>query len=274
MEKFCLALIAPCSQGYSPPPDDDYACYRAEIIAHLDTNFTLPKFDPNPIIDNDRAKLVANIMEHDEMKEILSKESTSAKFNDDQANDLFGADNYSIEAANLNRLKNLQVDYDELITCYEDVKHERDILQARCKKFEEAEKDFESLQGQLREYHLLWNEKEHYRKRSADLDTLKEHFLVLSEETSNLETQLKAEVEINGIKVEAIDDLRRENISLEKQLNEASITFEKENNTLQCKLKETECKVMCQEQQIKSLSSQIDRLLEQDKVSIFKNYIL
>lgn len=272
LEKFCLALIAPCSQGYSPSPDEDCACYRAEIIAHFDTNFTLPRMDSKPIKDNDRAKLVADIMEHDEMKEILSKDSISTKLNEDQIDDAFVVDSYSIETENLNRLKNLQLDYDELVSCYEDVKHERDVLKVRCQKYEEAEKEFENLRGQLREYNSLWNEKEHYRKRSEGLDGLKEQFLVLSEETSNLETQLKAEVEINSIKVDTIDELRNDNISLEKKLNETAIAFEKEKNTLQCKLKETECKVMCQDQQIKSLSAQIDRLLEQDKVSfIIKN---
>lgn len=201
-------------------------------------------------------------MENDEMKEILSKENACLK--KELEMDDFGIHNYNIESENLKRLKNLQESYDELMTCFEALKHEKDCLRVRCFKYEELDKEFEGLKGQLREYSALWNEKEHYQKRSADLDSLKEKYLVLSEETANLELQLKAESTINKVKAKTIDDLRRENLLLEQKLNEASIMFEKEKNSLQCKIKECECKVMCQDQQIKSLSIQIDRLLEQD----------
>lgn len=196
-------------------------------------------------------------MENDEMKELLNKDS---KATDDEIVN----DEYNIDQENVKRLKNLQKNYEDLTNCYEALKHEKDCLHVRCRKYEEIEQEFENLQTQLREYNSLWNEKEHYRKRSQDLDTLKEQYLVLYDETTNLETELKAESEINNAKTKTIDELRSDNIELERKLNDASIVFEKEKNCAQCKLKETECKIMCQGQQIKSLSIQIDRLLEQD----------
>lgn len=201
-------------------------------------------------------------MENDEMKEILSRENACLK-NDLEINE-FETDNYHIDSENLKRLKHLQENYDDLMTCYEALKHEKDCLLIRCRKNEELEQEFECLKCQLREYRALWSEKEHYKTRSADLDNLKEQFMVLSDETSNLEVQLKAETEINRVKAKTIDDLRRENLLLEQKLNEASVVFEKEKNYLHCKLKECDCKALCQDQQIKSLSTQVDRLLEHD----------
>lgn len=277
MEKFCCALIAPCTQDFvsrAPQHDnDDCACYRVDVVPRMETTYALTSSEAKqPSLDNKRAQLVADIMSNDEMKEILSKESSAAKPDDDVTDEVFIIENYNIETENLKRLKSLQENYDDLMTCYESLKHERDNLEIRCQKYEDIEKEFENLKVQMREYNSLWNEKEHYRKRSADLDTLKEQYLMLTDETSNLETELKAESEINHIKCKAIDGLRGENIMLEKKLNEASIAFEKEKNALLCKLKEAECRIMCQGQQIKSLSQQIDKLIDQDhdKVSIFK----
>lgn len=268
LEKFSLALIAPCSQEMKES-SEECACLRAEVIARLDFP-SLTADGKKPTIDNKRAQLVADIMENDEMKELLSKDSVSDKHDDGTTEDGFGFDSYSIDTENLKRLKNLQENYDDLITCYENLKYEKESLQTRCHKYQELEKEFDDLKGQLREYNVLWTEREHYRKRSMDVDTLKEQYLILADETSNLETQLKAESEINNMKTHTIDELRSENIALEKKINDALISFEKEKNALQCKLRETECTVMCQDQQIKSLSLQIDRLLEQspDKVGI------
>lgn len=268
LEKFCLALIAPCSDIPSAA-ECSCSCYRAEVEPRLETTFALTSAESNLLktnLDSKRAHLVADIMEYDEMKEIISKDSLT----DDQLDENCSIKPYNIEGENLKRLKNLQGDYDDLMTCYENLKHDKDCLQGKCEKYEELETEYEVLKAQLREYNVLWNEKEHYRKRSVDLDSLKEQYLVLTDETTNLENQLKAESEINHVKSATIEELRNENIACEKKLNEAIIAFEKEKSTLECKLKETECKVMCQEQQIKSLSAQIDRLLEQDKVILIK----
>lgn len=257
-------MIAPCSD--SSPTDDTCECYRAEIT-HMTTTFAITSSEVKKNSqDSKRAHLVADIMEHDEMKDILSKESTSAQDTELEV----GLDTYSIDTENLTRLKNLQVNYDDLMTCYENLKHDRNNLSLRCQQYEDLERECNGLRDQLREYTTLYNEREHYRKRSEDLDHLKEQYIILSDETESLETQLKAEIEINSIKSDTIQDLRSDNIDLEKRLNEVAIALEKEENALQCKLKETECIVMCQEQQIRSLSSQIDRLLEQDpdKVSL------
>lgn len=262
-EKFSLALIAPCSQDFSIPSGQDCSCYRAEVVTRVETAYALTSAESKqPFLDDKRAQLVADIMENDEMKEILSKENASLK-NDFEIDEL-ETDNYNIDSENLKRLKNLQENYDDLMTYYEALKHEKDCLLIRCRKYDELEKEFEDLKSQLREYSALWNEKEHYRRRSADLDTLKEQFMVLADETSNLEDQLKAESEFNNIKAKTIDDLRHENFLLEQKINEASLLFEKEKNDLQCK-------AMCQEQQIKSLSFQVDKLLEHDteKVILF-----
>lgn len=208
-------------------------------------------------------------MDSNEIKEILSEESCNIQCEEECIDGSVELNNYCINEENLKRLKNLQGNFDDLMTCYESLKHDKECLQIKCRRYEELEKELETLQNQMTEYNSLWNEKEHYRKRSVDLDTLKEKYLVLTEETSNLEIQLKAEAEINNIKSSTIEELRSENLLLEKKLNEAGIVFEKERNALQCMLKEYECKIMCQEQQIKSLSLQVDRLLEenQNKVS-------
>ncbi|XP_045776151.1 uncharacterized protein PFB0765w-like isoform X2 [Maniola jurtina] len=261
LEKFSLALIAPCSQEFSRA-SKDCSCMRAEVV----TTFALTSAESQkPSLDSKRAQLVADIMDSQEMKEMLSKESLCLKIEDEQFDDCCGVDNYSIDIANLNRLKNLQANYDELLTCYDNLKHERDCLYLRCQNMADLEHECECLKNNLREYNQLWTEKEYYRKRSEDLDTLKENFFILSEETSNIETKLKAEQEINKNKSQTIDQLRNENIKLEKKIGDTSLQFEKQKNDLICKLKEYECKIMCQDQQIKSLSDQIDKLLEQDR---------
>lgn len=250
-------MTAPCTD--SPPDDETCTCYRAEIT-HMTTTFAITSSEAKKdSLDSKRAHLVADIMEHDEMKDILSK-SSSAQDTEQE----IVLDTYSIDTENLNRLKNLQINYDDLMSCYENLKHDRNNLSLRCQQYEDLERECNALRDQLREYTTLYTEREHYRKRSEDLDSLKEQYLILADETTSLETQLKAEVEINAIKSNTIQDLRSENIDLEKRLNELAITLEKEENSMQCKLKETECLVMCQEQQIRSLSSQIDRLLEQE----------
>lgn len=266
LEKFSIALIAPCSEH--GPENESCECYRAEIT-HTQTAFAITSSGvKKDSIDSKRAYLVADIMQHDEMKDILSKESTSSQLKDTEAD--IGLDTYSIDTENLNRLKNLQLNYDDLMSCYENLKHERNNLSLRCQQYEDLDRECNALREQLREYTTLYNEREHYRRRSEDLDSLKEQYIVLSDETASLENQLKAEIEINSIKSSTLEDLRNENIELERRLNDVTIALEKKENALQCKLKETECKVMCQEQQIKSLSNQIDRLLEQepDKVSV------
>lgn len=266
LEKFCIALIAPCSE--LSPEDETCECYRAEIT-HTQTAFAITSSEVKKgSIDSKRAHLVADIMQHDEMKDILSKESTSRHLKDTEAD--IGLDTYSIDTENLHRLKNLQLNYDDLMSCYENLKHDRNNLSLRCQQYEDLDRECNALRQQLREYTTLYNEREHYRRRSEDLDSLKEQYIILSDETVSLENQLKAEIEINSIKASTIEDLRNENIELEKRLNNATIALEKKENALQCKLRETECTVMCQDQQIRSLSNQIDRLLEQepDRVSV------
>ncbi|XP_022820749.1 sporulation-specific protein 15-like [Spodoptera litura] len=268
LEKFCVALIAPCTQEFITESDDkseDCACYRVDVLSRVNPTFAVTSSElKHPTLDNKRAQLVADIIQNDEMKEILSKENSTIKADEEPIDDVLIIDNYNIDTENLKRLKSLQGNFNELMLCYEKLKLDKAILEKRCEKYQEMEREFENLKMQMREYNSLWNEKEHYRKRSVDLDSLKEQYLILSDETSNLETQLKAESEINHIKCRAMDSLRNENISLEKKLNEASIAFEKEKNVLLCKLKEAECRIMCQEQQIKTLSLQIDNIIEQD----------
>ncbi|XP_075991984.1 uncharacterized protein LOC142987239 isoform X2 [Anticarsia gemmatalis] len=272
LEKFCVALIAPCNREFSQiisTPTFDCACYRSEITKCVETNFAMTSAEAaRPNIDNKRAHLVADIIQNEEMKEILSKESFSVRYQSDLYDDTYVSQDYNLESENLERLKKLQENYDDLMTCYEALKHEKECLEVRCHKYEDLEKEFEALKLQVKEYNSLWNEKEHYRKRSADLDSLKEQYYMLSDETASLETKLKAEAEINHIKCKTIDDLRNENVLMEKKLNESLISFEKEKNCLLCKLKEADCRVMCQGQQIKSLSIQIDRLLEQDQQTL------
>ncbi|XP_039765071.1 uncharacterized protein PFB0765w-like [Pararge aegeria] len=267
LEKFSLALIAPCSQEFSRA-SQDCSCLRAEVV----TTFALTSAESQiPTLDNKRAQLVADIMENREMQEILSSESLCLKIEDDQFDECFGIDNCSIEVANLNRLKNLQANYDELLTCYDNLKHEKDCLYLRCQKIADLEHECDCLKNNLKEYNELWKEKEYYRKRSEDLDTLKENYYILSEETSNVETKLNAEQEINKIKCQTIDQLRNENLKLEKKISDVSVLFEKQKNGFICKLKECECKMMCQDQQIKSLSDQIDTLLEGDRNKVPPN---
>lgn len=272
-------MIAPCTQDFFTYPNqqpDDCACYRVDISLPLvQPTYALTSAESTqPSLDNKRAQLVADITQNDEMKEILDKDSPT-RLPDEELNDeVLVIDNpYNIDKENQKRLKSLQDNYDGLISCYETLKHEKENLEKRCNQYEDMEKEYESMKVQMHEYNSLWAEKEHFRKRSADLDSLKEQFLILTDETSNLETELKAEGEINLIKSKAMDALRSENISLEKRINDASIDFEKERNGLLCKLKEADCKVMCQEQQIKSLLQQIDKLLDHDReqVHIFSN---
>ncbi|XP_063358821.1 centromere-associated protein E-like [Cydia amplana] len=269
LEKFCLALVAPCSKEFQCT-NDDCPCYYADVSTKMEHSYRLT---PSECINSDatkRSQLVADIMEHEEMKEILSKESTPDENNDsDSDTDKQGFDIASVmNEENQKRIKDLQECYEDLLNCYENLKHETDCIRVRCAKYEDLELELERLRGQLKEYNSLWNEKEHYRKRSEDLDSLKQQYIVLAEESSGLETKLKAESEINHIKANAIDELRTQNISLEKRLNELYVSFEKDKNTLQCQLQESECKCMCQDQQIKSLSSQIVKLLEQQPENI------
>lgn len=270
LEKFSLALIAPCSQNLE---QQDCSCYRAEVVTRVETTFALTSAEskvPNLDVDNKRAQLVADIMQNDDMKEILSKESLCIKFQDDQIDDYYQSENYDTEAQNLKRLKNLQANYHELLNCYDNLKHERDSLNIRCQKYLELENECECLQNKLREYNQLWKEKEFYRKRSEDLNALKESYYVLSEETASIETKLKAEQEINKVKSGTIDELRNENIKLENKISEISLSFEKQRNIFICKLKECECKIKCQEQQIKSLTNQVESILKADNEKVRK----
>ncbi|KAJ8729628.1 hypothetical protein PYW08_001209 [Mythimna loreyi] len=271
LEKFSCALIAPCTQefiGYPNKSSEDCACYRVDVSESRQPMAAFALSTPEskkPNLDSKRAQLVADIIQNDEMKLILSKDSAEIDEEEPKDEVLIVDNHYHIDKENLNRLKSLQENYNELMTCYETLKHEKDELEKRCKNYDEMELEYENLKERMHEYNSLWNEKEHFKKRSADLDSLKEQYLVLTDETSNLETQLKAESEINHIKCKALDSLRSENITLTKQLNDASISYEKEKNTLMCKLKEADCRIMCQEQQIKTLLQQIDELLEQDQ---------
>ncbi|XP_061706916.1 LOW QUALITY PROTEIN: centromere-associated protein E-like [Cydia pomonella] len=269
LEKFCLALIAPCSKEFQCTSGKDCPCYYADVSTKMESY----RLMPTECMSSDstkRSQLVADIMEHEEMKEILSKESTPDEDDDyDSDTDKQVFDTASvINEENQKRIKDLQECYEDLLNCYENFKHETDCIRVRCAKYEDLELELERLRGQLKEYNSLWNEKEHYRKRSEDLDSLKQQYIVLAEESSGLETKLKAESEINHIKANAIDELRTQNMSLEKRLNELYVSFEKDKNDLQCQLQESECKCMCQDQQIKSLSSQIVKLLEQQPENI------
>lgn len=263
LETFCLALIAPCSEDFGPiSSTQDYSCYRAEIFS----TFALTSAESNKNnIDNRRAQLVADIIENQEMKEILSKDSIIEipENNTQKSDDDLEFEASSLETESKKRFKNLQKNYDELVNCYDNLKYEKDCLFLKCQRYVELEKECECMQDRLREYNQLWSEKEYYRKRSEDLDTLKERYYILSEETSNIESKLQAESEINKIKCNNIHYLQNENIALEKKLNELTLVFQKEKNTLNCKLKECECKIMCQDQQIKTLSLQIDKFIEQ-----------
>ncbi|KAL4715125.1 hypothetical protein ACJJTC_012172 [Scirpophaga incertulas] len=261
LEKFCLALISPCSEEISSSPRN-CTCLRAEVTAPCECLQSSHKYE-KPALDKKRALLIADIMENEELNEIISKDISIRESDEDG-----DADSYSIDTENFRRLKILQADYEDLMVCYEKIKHENKNLHLRCHKYEELEKEYENLRHQLLEYNNLWNEKEYFKNRSIDLDSLKDQFIVLANETSNLERKVKAEIEVNDIKSNVIDELRNENFALKKKINEAMIEFEKEKNAFQCKLKESECTIMCQEQQIKSLSVQIDKLLEQghDKV--------
>ncbi|XP_050685370.1 putative leucine-rich repeat-containing protein DDB_G0290503 isoform X2 [Leptidea sinapis] len=259
LEKFSLALVAPCTEDLTPTKMD-CTCYRTEIKQV----FALTAADSTRTqLDDKRAHLVADIIENREMKEILSKESVEDQSDIEQAQECFGFDSYSTEAESVNRLKKLQANFEDLLLCYDNLKHEKDCLFLRCQKYTELEKECECMQNRLKEYNQLWSEKEYYRKRSTDLDNLKESYYILTEETTNLETKLKAEIEINKIKSIHNNELYNENVSLEKKIQELNKMFEKENNYLTCKVKEQECKIMCQEQQIKTLSNQIDQFLEQ-----------
>lgn len=266
LEKFCLALISPCSKSIQS--NQACLCYRTEIKPHVETAYALTSSEVGPLgnLENKRAQLIADIMDNEEMKEILSFSSLKTDTDKiDECNNMgFILDSYSIETENLKRLRDLQKSYEELMVCYENLKRERDILQNRCSHYNDLESEIEQLRYKLREYNDVWQEKEHFQRRSDDLDTLKEKFIVLSEETLNLETQLKAECEINAMKASKITELANDNINLEIKISNITIAFEKEKILLECKLQEAECKIMCQEEQIKSMSTQIDRLLEQE----------
>lgn len=264
LEKFCIALLNPCAK--KSRADLECACYRAEMTTRVETTYALTsaEVDKPTVQENKRAQLIADIMDNDELKNVISTGSVKP-----EQDECFILDNYNIDTENLNRLKNLQKNYDELMVCYENLKEEKNGLTERCKNYDVLESEVENLQGMLKEYNTVWNEKEHFKKRSEDLNSLREQFMVLSEETLNIEGQLKAESEINSMKASKITELTDDNINLEKRISDITIAFEKEKNSLECKLKETECKIMCQEQQIKSMSIQIDRLLDQDKVSAF-----
>ncbi|XP_047987532.1 major antigen-like isoform X2 [Leguminivora glycinivorella] len=270
LEKFCLALVAPCSKDFQCTSAKDCPCYYADITTKMEQSYRLTPTDCMSSDSTKRSQLVAEIMEHEEMKEILSKESTPDQ-NDDSDSDLDRqvCDTASIiNEENQKRIKDLQECYEDLLNCYENLKHETECIRVRCAKYEDLELELERLRGQLKEYNSLWNEKEHYRKRSEDLDSLKQQYIVLAEESSGLETKLKAEAEINHIKADAIEELRTQNMSLEKRLNDLYVAFEKDKNSLHCQLQESECKCMCQEQQIKTLNSQIAKLIEQQPENI------
>ncbi|XP_037297635.1 uncharacterized protein PFB0765w-like [Manduca sexta] len=264
LEKFSLALIAPCSQDFAPA---DCSCYRAELVTHVETTFALTSAETRiPSMDNKRAQLVADIMENDEMREILNKESGPLK-DDIQLDVDFCTDSYTIDGENLKRLKNLQINYDDLMTCYEALKHEKNCLQVKCHKYEGLEKELENLRCQLREYNSLWNEKEHHRKRSTDLDTLKEKYLVLSDEASNLETQLKAETEINKLKSKAIDELRNDNIFVSLfHPDSKDIGLIDQNEAFKEQIKNLKDALFCNEEEKQNLQEEF-----QDKLKIIND---
>ncbi|XP_045535859.1 cytadherence high molecular weight protein 2 [Papilio machaon] len=259
LEKFCCALISPCSKECS--------CYHTEIISRVETAFavtTQGNFEIN--IDSKRAHLVADIIGNDEMKEILSKSNTSGEEEEALANETLFINNCcSIEVQNLHRLKNLQACYDELLLCYDELKYEKNCLTQKCLKYDELEKEYETLKNKLNSYNMLLTEKEYYKKRSEDLDDLKEKFIVLADETCTLETQLRAQTEIIDSKSSMLEQIRSENISLQNKLSESSTDWEKEKHSLICKLKENECKIMCQDQQIDTLTVEINKFLRKNK---------
>ncbi|KPI94008.1 hypothetical protein RR46_13173 [Papilio xuthus] len=257
-EKFCCALISPCSK--------DCSCYHTEIISRVETAFavtTQENFEIN--IDSKRAHLVADIIGNDEMKEILYKSNTSGEEHALANETLFINNSCTIEVQNLHRLKNLQACYDELLLCYDELKYEKNCMTQKCLKYDELEKEYEILKNKLNSYNMVLTEKEYYKKRSEDLDDLKEKFIVLADETSTLETQLRAQTEIIDSKSSLLEQLRSENISMKNKLSESSTDWEKEKHTLICKLKESECKIMCQDQQIETLTIEINKFLRNNK---------
>lgn len=257
MEKFCCALISPCSK--------DCSCYHTEIISRVETAFAVTHQDNFEInIDSKRAHLVADIIGNDEMKEILHKSSTPEE-EETIANETVLINSCSIEVQNLHRLKNLQACYDELLVCHDELKYEKNCLTQKCLKYDELEKECDNLKMKLNSYNMLISERDYYKKRSEDLDNLKEKFIVLADETSTLETQLCAQSDIIDSKSSLLEQIRSENISLQNKLSEASTDWEKEKHGLVCKLKESECKIMCQEQQIETLTVEINKFLRINK---------
>lgn len=260
LETFCIALITPISKSFKQRNvEDDSACFYTEVSPLKDT-YALTSVEieqPFTDIENQRAQLISDIMNDNEIKIRFSQ--TSNKTEPEQI-----CERFSLDKQNLLRLKNLQNNYDELMVCYESLKGERDSLLNKCANYDELEAEVNKLQQIVEEYNKIWYEKEHLKKRSDDLNVLKEQFIVLSEETNNLESQLKAETEINLMKSQKIMEIANENINLEKRISDITISFEKEKNALECKLKESQCMIMCQEQQIKSMSLQIDKLLQQE----------
>ncbi|XP_037977013.2 major antigen isoform X2 [Plutella xylostella] len=267
LQRFSLALVAPCTSECKEETSITCSCNRNDNV-RVELALTAPEMNPvTSTMENQRAQLVADIMENEDIKDILIKSSTESIYKD--------SENYTkpndtpvsccIDSDNLARLKQLQLDYEDLIQCYENLKHERICLLLRCTRYKELEFELDNIKMQFKEYNGLWNEKEYYKNRSDETDQLKEKYYVLYDETKNLEMQLKAECEKNKTKTNTITELRNENIALEKKLNDTSITFEKETSALQCKLKESECKVMCLEEQIKCLKVQIDNILEHER---------
>lgn len=271
LEKFALALMAPCSKKFASEAEKENAeceCANTKIVGRVETAYALTasESEPPPTSDSKRAHLVAEIMDNDEMKEILEKDFISDGL--DTGNEYCGITCYSIDAENVKRLKDLQKSFDELVECFDNLKHEKDCLQVRCRKYNELEMEVETLRDQLAACKDLWNDKERFRKRSVELEDIREKYFILQNVNGNLESELKAEKEINNNKMQLIDDLRNENLILERKLSDATIAFEREKSALLCKLKEFECALSCKDQEVQSLSDQLQKHFDgsQDRV--------
>lgn len=252
LEKFSIALIAPCIQRKSLSISTPSSPVSNQVeAAYAVTISDIPKSNYN--VEAKRNELILDIMNNDDIKSVLEKQSDKQ----DNIQEYFTDDNYDIETNNLNRLKNLQFNYDELMASNEKLRDECNRLQNKCANYETLQFEVEDLREVVKEYNILWNEKEHFKRRSSDLDSLKEQFFVLSEETLHLENQLITE-SARVVEVAAV------NSNLEQKISNITMSFDKDKNVLECKLKEAECKILCQEQQIKSMSDQINRLLEND----------
>ncbi|XP_041979921.1 reticulocyte-binding protein PFD0110w-like isoform X3 [Aricia agestis] len=253
LEKFSIALIAPCNQTDRP---QSCTCYRAEVLTSYETTYAESATESSQNIrDKKRAHLIADIIDVDEINEALNDQSKS----ETDSACYFDVDECNTKNKSRFLIKSLQSSYSELVTCYENLKSEKDLLYVRCQELLKVEDENKCLRNSIEDYNNLWNEMEHLRRRSDSLDKFKAKYYFLLNETTNLNSKYVAESEKNKINSDTIDELRNENLVLNKKLKESSLAHDKEINSLLFKIKEMECTNMCKEQQIKNLSSDIEQ---------------